>query len=82
MVQQGLIPAAQKQAAVASLQDHEQALLALNKLAQLKGEAIKKQAEMVPSMGTAVSVAPKFDANGEQIRKSDMVLYQRLGFPV
>jgi len=83
LIEQGLVPAAEKPAAIESLMDHEQALQALNKTAQMKGEAIKSASneEAPASMGKAASTATEVsvDYRGEDMRESDVALLRGLG---
>lgn len=70
LIEQGLVPANQKQAAVAKLLDHGQCLQALNKTAQM----VKTK-----PLGES-TVGKQGSANGETpIRESDRVLFQKLG---
>lgn len=83
LVTQGLIAENEKEAAVASLTDHEQALLALNKIAQAK-MAAPKQTAPATSMGAPAQPEKKaaFDHRGEPLRESDRKLFQALGISV
>lgn len=77
LIEHGLIPANEKQAAVAKLLSHEEAIQALNTTAQRVTAA---------SMGEAEKSASTVEFNGgarnETMRESDKALLGRLGFPV
>lgn len=80
LVQQKLVPASEKTAAVQSLLDHKQALLALNKTAQVKYAQLSNTP--VASMGEPEVTTKKADVDykGDQVRESDRLLLSRLGF--
>lgn len=74
LASQGLIPVAQKAAAVQELMNHEHAIQALNKTAQMV------RAE---TMGAAVQKSANDTAAPQGgMRESDAVLLRRLGFSV
>jgi len=86
LIEQGLVPAGEKHAAVASLMNHEQALQALNKTAQMKVAPVKEEVvgEEVSSMGKSASanVDVSVDYRGEEMRDSDRALLRGLGLGV
>jgi len=88
LIEQGLVPTTQKHAAVASLLDHEQALQALNKTAQIKGgdvtPATDEEGEEVSAMGKTASTEKEasVDYRGEEMRDSDRALLRGLGLGV
>ena len=81
LIQQGLVPAHEKAAAIASLLDHEQALQALNKTAQVKYAASQKATVAVPSMGEPATQEKRasVDHRGDTLRESDIALLTKLG---
>ena len=86
LITNGFVNGAEKQAVVASLLDHGQAIAALNKIASLvKSGAVQTQGQEVQSMGKAASVtktAADVDYRGELVRESDRTLFRALGFSV
>lgn len=78
LITAGLIPAAEKSAAVSSLLNHEQALQALNKTAgyvkptEMGAGAVEKTASMGSGYGPSI--------RGDESKESDRMLLSRLGF--
>lgn len=81
LINNGLVPEGQKQAAVTALLDHEQCLQALNKTANVvtKKADAKTQDQPATSMGSAVG--PEKRAASD-MRESDRTLLRRLNFNV
>lgn len=79
LVSQGLVKEADKSSAIASLMDHEDAINALNQIAQLKTAAPKKldTSELVAPIGKSASMS-EYSVKEETMPESDKVFLQRL----
>lgn len=86
LIHQGLVPATEKAAAVQSLLNHEQALQALNKTAQVKlAAAAKSAAAPAQSMGEPAQSEKRGaakDYRGDELKESDRKLFASLNLPV